>query len=67
MSTAPLLNNANIVSNTNSSGTSDKWMSDLNKEDIELLNDLASLSKEQLMVKVSNLLDVAYQLGLEEC
>ena len=67
MSTAPLLNNANIVSNTNGSGTSDKWMSDLNKEDIELLNDLASLSKEQLMAKVSDLLDVAYQLGLEEC
>ena len=42
-------------------------MSDLNKNYIEILNQLASLNTPQLMEKVTDLFDFAYQLGSEEC
>ena len=38
----------------------------MNKEDIELLNDLSGLSTNELMEKVKDLMDVAYQLGVSE-
>jgi hypothetical protein len=57
--------NSQALSNTNQ--TSSKWMSDLDKNDIEILNELSSLNTPQLMGKVRDLLEFAYQLGLEEC
>ena len=58
-------NNRQTVTNTNQ--TSSRWMSDLDKNDIEILNELSSLNTSQLMSKVRDLLEYAYQLGLEEC
>ena len=42
-------------------------MKDLDKEDIDTLQELGSLSTIQLMEKVKDLINLAYQLGLEEC
>ncbi len=44
-----------------------KWMSDLTKDDLDILNELGSLNTVQLMEKVKDLMNTAYQLGLEEC
>ena len=44
-----------------------KWMKDLDKDDIDTLQELGSLSTVQLMEKVKDLINLAYQLGLEEC
>ena len=42
-------------------------MKDLDKDDIDTLQELGSLSTVQLMEKVKDLINLAYQLGLEEC
>uniref|UniRef100_A0AAQ6AEF9 Protein lin-52 homolog n=1 Tax=Amphiprion ocellaris TaxID=80972 RepID=A0AAQ6AEF9_AMPOC len=43
-----------------------KWMAELENEDIEMLKELGSLTKANLMEKVKGLQNLAYQLGLEE-
>ncbi len=57
-------NNQKITTNNQANS---KWMSDLDKNDIEILNELSSLNTPQLMGKIKDLLEFAYQLGLEEC
>ncbi|CAF0746359.1 unnamed protein product [Brachionus calyciflorus] len=57
---------SNSKSSKSISGTTSRWMTDLNKEDIKLLNELATLSPDQLMDKVKDLMEIAYQLGEEE-
>ena len=47
--------------------TTTKWMKDLDKDDIDMLQELGSLNTAQLMDKVKELVNLAYQLGLEEC
>jgi hypothetical protein len=44
-----------------------KWMSDLDKEDLNTLNGLGSLSTLQLMEKVKDLMNLSHQLAIEEC
>ncbi|PIK52491.1 hypothetical protein BSL78_10589 [Apostichopus japonicus] len=46
--------------------TSKPWEADLQKNDINMLNELGSLPTNELMKKVKGLQNVAYQLGLEE-
>ena len=84
-------NTATTATNaTNTNQSAPKWMSDLNKDDIDLLNgdlyfktrfiyaqlsflkylillDLATLSTNQLLDKVKDFIEHAYQLGEEEC
>ncbi|GFR81348.1 protein lin-52 homolog [Elysia marginata] len=43
-----------------------KWLADLEKDDINLLQEFGSLTLSQLMEKVRGLQNLAYQLGLEE-
>ncbi|XP_076463511.1 protein lin-52 homolog isoform X1 [Babylonia areolata] len=43
-----------------------KWLADLEKDDIDLLQEFGSLTAAQLMEKVRGLQNLAYQLGLEE-
>lgn len=43
-----------------------KWLADLEKDDISLLQEFGSLTLSQLMEKVRGLQNLAYQLGLEE-
>ncbi|XP_075874369.1 protein lin-52 homolog isoform X1 [Nelusetta ayraudi] len=43
-----------------------KWMADLEREDIEMLKELGSLTTANLMEKVKGLQNLAYQLGVEE-
>lgn len=43
-----------------------RWMADLEKDDINLLQEFGSLTLQQLMEKVRGLQNLAYQLGLEE-
>ena len=38
-----------------------KWMKDLDKDDIDTLQELGSLSTVQLMEKVKDLINLAYQ------
>lgn len=42
-------------------------MSDLDKEDLNTLNGLGSLSTNQLMEKVKDLMNLSSQLAVEEC
>lgn len=73
----------------NTGSATSKWMSDLDKNDIEILNgkmknprplsafyymksfilalELSTLQTPQLIDKVKDLFDFAYQLGSEEC
>ncbi|GFO49239.1 protein lin-52 homolog [Plakobranchus ocellatus] len=51
--------------NEKGSGTK-KWLADLEKDDINLLQEFGSLTLSQLMEKVRGLQNLAYQLGLEE-
>nr|AIU94799.1 hypothetical protein [Phragmatopoma lapidosa] len=44
----------------------EKWMNGLEKEDIDMLQELGSLTTAQLAEKVKGLRNKAYQLGLEE-
>ncbi|XP_076099226.1 protein lin-52 homolog [Mytilus galloprovincialis] len=50
------------------SGTStpSKWMTELENEDIGLLQEFGSLTTSQLMEKIRGLQNLAYQLGLDE-
>ncbi|BHF58865.1 Protein lin-52 [Sparganum proliferum] len=43
-----------------------KYTTDLDKEDLELIHDFGSLSTQQLMDKIKQLQNLAYQVGLEE-
>uniref|UniRef100_A0A0B6YQ14 Protein lin-52 homolog n=1 Tax=Arion vulgaris TaxID=1028688 RepID=A0A0B6YQ14_9EUPU len=43
-----------------------RWLADLEKDDINLLQEFGSLTLSQLMEKVRGLQNLAYQLGLEE-
>ncbi|KAK7104563.1 protein lin-52 homolog [Littorina saxatilis] len=43
-----------------------KWLADLEKDDIDLLQEFGSLTAAQLMEKVRGLQNLAYQLGLDE-
>lgn len=43
-----------------------KWMSELEKDDIDLLQEFGSLTTANLLEKVRGLQNLAYQLGLEE-
>jgi len=43
-----------------------RWLADLEKDDISLLQEFGSLTLQQLMEKVRGLQNLAYQLGLEE-
>ncbi|KAK7479477.1 hypothetical protein BaRGS_00029293 [Batillaria attramentaria] len=47
-------------------GSPPKWLADLEKDDIDLLQEFGSLTAAQLMEKVRGLQNLAYQLGLEE-
>ncbi|XP_011662533.2 protein lin-52 homolog [Strongylocentrotus purpuratus] len=42
------------------------WEADLEQNDIDMLNELGSLTTSNLMEKVKGLQNLAYQLGLEE-
>ncbi|XP_072031399.1 protein lin-52 homolog [Amphiura filiformis] len=42
------------------------WEADLEKNDIDMLNELGSLTTANLMEKIKGLQNLAYQLGLEE-
>ncbi|XP_071801104.1 protein lin-52 homolog [Asterias amurensis] len=42
------------------------WEADLEQNDIDMLNELGSLTTANLMEKVKGLQNLAYQLGLEE-
>ncbi|XP_048455918.1 protein lin-52 homolog isoform X2 [Rhincodon typus] len=44
-----------------------KWMAELEKDDIDMLKELGSLTTANLMEKVRGLQNLAYQLGLDEC
>ncbi|KAL8600472.1 Protein lin-52 [Nucella lapillus] len=57
---------ASSKSPVNSSETPPKWLADLEKDDIDLLQEFGSLTAAQLMEKVRGLQNLAYQLGLEE-
>lgn len=46
--------------------TSKPWEAEMQKNDINMLNELGSLPTNELMKKVKGLQNVAYQLGLEE-
>ncbi|XP_072129807.1 protein lin-52 homolog isoform X3 [Mobula birostris] len=43
-----------------------KWMAELEKDDIDMLKELGSLTTANLMEKVRGLQNLAYQLGLDE-
>lgn len=43
-----------------------KWEAELEKEDIDMLQEFGSLTTSQLMEKVRGLQNLAYQLGLDE-
>ncbi|XP_025103395.1 protein lin-52 homolog [Pomacea canaliculata] len=60
---ADFATNRTSASNSNSPP---KWMADLEKDDINLLQEFGSLTASQLMEKVRGLQNLAYQLGLEE-
>lgn len=47
-------------------GTKPQWMRDLETDDINLIQELASLTPTQLLAKIRQLQNLAYQLGLEE-
>ncbi|KAK2140076.1 hypothetical protein LSH36_1492g00009 [Paralvinella palmiformis] len=55
------------VSRTNSPETSpQKRIAELGKDDIDLIQEFASLTTAQLLEKVRGLQNLAYQLGMEE-
>ncbi|XP_032812033.1 protein lin-52 homolog isoform X1 [Petromyzon marinus] len=43
-----------------------KWMADLEKDDLDMLQEFGSLTMANLMEKVRGLQNLAYQLGLDE-
>ncbi|ELT95270.1 hypothetical protein CAPTEDRAFT_182255 [Capitella teleta] len=43
-----------------------KWLSDLEKDDTEMIQEFASLTPSQLLEKIRSLQNLSYQLGLEE-
>lgn len=59
-----------VLQGTFSSGSSTtakpKWMKDLEADDISMVQELGSLTPAQLLDKVRQLQNLAYQLGLEE-
>ncbi|XP_071963686.1 protein lin-52 homolog [Antedon mediterranea] len=48
------------------STTSPPWEADLEQNDIDMLTELGSLTTKNLMEKVRDLQNLAYQLGLDE-
>ncbi|KAH9515338.1 Protein lin-52 [Bulinus truncatus] len=54
-----------VGKHTKNAGTP-RWLADLEKDDINLLQEFGSLTLSQLMEKVRGLQNLAYQLGLEE-
>ncbi|CAL1545791.1 unnamed protein product [Lymnaea stagnalis] len=54
-----------VGKNSKTAGTP-RWLADLEKDDINLLQEFGSLTLSQLMEKVRGLQNLAYQLGLEE-
>ncbi|XP_019282680.1 protein lin-52 homolog isoform X3 [Panthera pardus] len=44
-----------------------KWMAEIERDDIDMLKELGSLTTANLMEKVRGLQNLAYQLGLDEC
>ncbi|XP_013388902.1 protein lin-52 homolog isoform X2 [Lingula anatina] len=57
---------AAVKSPGSGSNTPAKWMADLEKDDIDMLQEFGSLTTSQLMDKVRGLQNLAYQLGLDE-
>ena len=49
-----------------SSETTPKWVSDFEKADMEMIQELGSLGTNQLLEKVRGLQNLAYQLGMQE-
>lgn len=49
-----------------SSNSPPKWMAELEKDDIDMLQEFGSLTTANLLEKVRGLQNLAYQLGLEE-
>ncbi|EDO49449.1 predicted protein, partial [Nematostella vectensis] len=43
-----------------------KWLNDLEKDDMDMLQEFGSLTTSQLMEKVRGLQNLAFQLGLDE-
>ncbi|XP_065895587.1 protein lin-52 homolog isoform X2 [Dysidea avara] len=43
-----------------------RWLEEIEKPDIEMIKELGSLTKSQLLEKIKELQGIAYQLGLEE-
>ena len=43
-----------------------KWMAEIERDDIDMLKELGSLTTANLMEKVRGLQNLAYQLGLDE-
>ncbi|XP_015762846.1 PREDICTED: protein lin-52 homolog [Acropora digitifera] len=43
-----------------------KWLADLEKDDMDMLQEFGSLTTSQLMEKVRGLQNLAFQLGLDE-
>uniref|UniRef100_A0A8I6GAV2 Protein lin-52 homolog n=1 Tax=Rattus norvegicus TaxID=10116 RepID=A0A8I6GAV2_RAT len=43
------------------------WMAEIERDDIDMLKELGSLTTANLMEKVRGLQNLAYQLGLDEC
>ncbi|XP_064623213.1 protein lin-52 homolog isoform X2 [Lineus longissimus] len=46
--------------------TPPKWMAELEKDDVDMLQEFGSLTTSQLIDKVRGLQNLAYQLGLDE-
>jgi len=51
---------------TSPEATPPKWMSELEKDDMDMLQEFGSLTTSQLLEKVRGLQNLAYQLGLDE-
>ncbi|XP_074655933.1 protein lin-52 homolog isoform X2 [Tubulanus polymorphus] len=54
------------IKSPNGNSETPKWMAELEKEDIDMLQEFGSLTLSQLLDKVRELQNLAYQLGLEE-
>lgn len=48
------------------SSTPPKWLAELEKDDMDMLQEFGSLTTSQLMEKVRGLQNLAFQLGLDE-
>lgn len=49
-----------------STDTTPKWVSDFEKADMDMIQELGSLSTTQVLEKVKGLQNLAYTLGMEE-